>query len=462
MRGICNPRRILTRQPGTDSEHILSMNITTEIIIILAIILVNALLVLSEISVSSSRKARLQQRTNEGDRRANTVLHLIEDPNLFLSTVTIGITLMGVFVGVIGGARLSAPLSGLLATIPALNQYAEPLALAIVVIGITFVSIVFGELVPKRIALHNPEQIAAILAGPMIFVSALFKPFVWILGKITDFVLKLLGIQPGAEPPVTEEEIQLLIDQGTQAGVFEEAEHDMVEGVFSLADQRVYSLMTPRPDIVWLDIADSLEDIRLKLEQSNFSRFPVRQGSLDAIVGIVKARDLLVQSLNNEPIVLKNLLKPAFFVPETMFASRALEVLKEKGTDMLLVIDEFGALQGLLTITDILEEIVGEMEIEEPQATQRQDGSWLLDGMLEVDEFKEIFHLPVLPHEDEYETLSGFVMVSLGRVPQPADRFEWHGLNFEVMDMDGRRVDKVLVTTLPQRASTAEESNGKK
>ena len=462
VRGICNPRRILTRRPGTDSEHTLSMNITTEIIIILAIILVNALLVLSEISVSSSRKARLQQRTNEGDRRANTVLHLIEDPNLFLSTVTIGITLMGVFVGVIGGARLSAPLSGLLATVPALNQYAEPLALAIVVIGITFVSIVFGELVPKRIALHNPEQIAAILAGPMIFVSALFKPFVWILGKITDFVLKLLGIQPGAEPPVTEEEIQLLIDQGTQAGVFEEAEHDMVEGVFSLADQRVYSLMTPRPDIVWLDIADSLEDIRLKLEQSNFSRFPVRQGSLDAIVGIVKARDLLVQSLNNEPIVLKNLLKPAFFVPETMFASRALEVLKEKGTDMLLVIDEFGALQGLLTITDILEEIVGEMEIEEPQATQRQDGSWLLDGMLEVDEFKEIFHLPVLPHEDEYETLSGFVMVSLGRVPQPADRFEWHGLNFEVMDMDGRRVDKVLVTTLPQRASTAEESNGKK
>ena len=462
VRGICDPRRILTRQPDTDSEHTLSMNITTEIIIILVIILVNALLVLSEVSVSSSRKARLQQRTNEGDRRANTVLHLIENPNLFLSTVTIGITFMGVFVGVLGGARLSAPLSGLLATVPALNQYAEPLALAIVVIGITFVSIVFGELVPKRIALHNPEQIAAILAGPMIFVSALFKPFVWILGKITDFVLKLLGIQPGAEPPVTEEEIQLLIDQGTQAGVFEEAEHDMVEGVFSLADQRVYSLMTPRPDIVWLDIADSLEDIRLKLAQSNFSRFPVRQGSLDAIVGIVKARDLLVQSLNNEPIVLKNLLKPAFFVPETMFASRALEVLKEKGTDMLLVIDEFGALQGLLTITDILEEIVGEMEIEEPQATQRQDGSWLLDGMLEVDEFKEIFHLPVLPHEDEYETLSGFVMVSLGRVPQPADRFEWHGLNFEVMDMDGRRVDKVLVTTLPQRASTAEESNGKK
>lgn len=438
------------------------MNITSEIIIILAIILINAVFVLSEMSVASSRKARLQQRINDGDRRANTVLHLIENPNLFLSTVQIGITLIGILVGVVGGVSLAAPLRGLLLAVPALAPYAESLSLAIVVIGITFVSIVLGELVPKRIALHNPERIAAILAGPMIFVSKLFRPFVWILGKITDFVLRLLGIQPGNEPPVTEEEIQLLIDQGTQAGVFEESEHDMVEGVFSLADQRVYSLMTPRPDIVWLDIADSVEEIRRKLEQSEFSRFPVRQGSLDVIVGIVKARDLLVQSLNNEPIILKNLLKPAFFVPETMFASRALEVLKEKGTDMLLVIDEFGALQGLLTINDILEEIVGEMEIDEPQATQRQDGSWLLDGMLEVDEFKEIFHLPVLPHEDEYETLSGFVMVSLGRVPQPTDRFEWHGLNFEIMDMDGRRVDKVLVTTLPQRASTPEERNGKK
>ncbi|HEY3475258.1 MAG TPA: hemolysin family protein [Anaerolineales bacterium] len=438
------------------------MNITTEIIIVLAIIFINALFVLSEMSVASSRKARLQQRVNEGDRRANTVLQLIENPNLFLATVQIGITLVGVFVGAIGGATLAAPLSQALSGVPALAPYANSLALAIVVLAITLVSIVLGELVPKRIALHNPERIASLLAGPMMVVSKLFRPFVWILGRLTDLILKMLGIEPGKEPPVTEEEIQLLIDQGTQAGVFEEAEQDMVEGVFSLADQRVYSLMTPRPDIVWLDINDSIEEIRQKLEQSDFSRFPVRQGSLDAIVGIVKARDLLVQSLNNEPILLKNLLKPAFFVPETMFASRALEVLKEKGTDMLLVIDEFGALQGLLTINDILEEIVGEMEIDEPQATQRQDGSWLLDGMLEVDEFKEIFDLPVLPHEDEYETLSGFVMVSLGRVPQPTDRFEWHGLNFEVMDMDGRRVDKVLVTTLPQRSPAPEESNGKK
>ena len=438
------------------------MNIATEILIILAIILINAVFVLAEMSVAASRKVRLQERVNDGDRRAATALKLIEHPNLFLATVQIGITLVGVFLGAVGGARLAVPLSELLRSVPAIAAYADALALGIVVIAITFVSIVLGELVPKRIALHNPERLASMLAGPMLLVSRLFKPFVWLLGRITDFTLKLMGIEPGNEPPVTEEEIQLLIDQGTQAGVFEESEHDMVEGVFSLADQRVYSLMTPRPDVVWLDIADALEEIREKLAQSNFSRFPVRQGSLDAIVGIVKARDLLVQSLNHEPIVLKNVLKPAFFVPETMFASRALELFKEKGTDMLLVIDEFGALQGLLTINDILEEIVGEMEIEEPQATQRSDGSWLLDGMLEVDEFKEIFELPLLPHEDEYETLSGFVMMSLGRVPQPADRFEWHGLKFEVMDMDGRRVDKVLVTTLPQRPPTPEEGNGKK
>ena len=432
------------------------MNIGLQILIVVAVILINAVFVLSEMSVASSRKARLQQRVNEGDRGAKTALRLLENPNLFLATVQIGITLVSVLVGAVGGVTLSEPLSALFMQIPALAPFAESLALGIVVVGITFVSIVLGELVPKRIALHNPEQIASILAGPMMVVSRMLTPFVWLLGRITDFVLKTLGVKPGTEPPVTEEEIQLLIDQGTQAGVFEEAEHDMVEGVFSLGDQRVYSLMTPRTGVVYLDVDDSVEEIRDKIANSEFSRFPVRQGTLDVILGIVKARDLLVRSLSGAPIKLKDLLKPAFFIPETMFASRALEIFKEKGTEILLVIDEFGGLQGLLTINDIIEEIVGQIELEEPQATQRQDGSWLLDGMLEVDEFKEIFKLTSLPHEDEYETLSGFVMVSLGRVPQTADHFEWHGLRFEIIDMDGRRVDKVLVTTLPHRTVTAE------
>jgi putative hemolysin len=438
------------------------MSYLNEIIFITVLILANGVLAMSEAAMVASRKARLLQQANEGDTASRTALHLLEDPNVFLSTVQIGITLVGVLAGAVGGAAFSNVLAVVLVRIPILEPYSETLAIGIVVLTITFLSLWLGELVPKRLALHSPERIARAVAGPMLLISRAFSPLVKLLGIATNLVLKLMGIKPSLDPPITEEELQVLMDQGTRAGVFEEAEHDMVEGVFSLADQRVYSLMTPRPDIVWMDVENLVEEIRAKLEQSNFSRFPVRQGSLDAIIGIVKARDLLVQSLNNEPIVLKNLLKPAFFVPETMYASKALEIFKEKGTDMLLVIDEFGALQGLLTINDILEEIVGAMEIEEPQATQRQDGSWLLDGMLEVDEFKEIFDLPVLPHEDEYETLSGFIMMSLGRLPQPTDRFEWHGLNFEVIDMDGRRVDKVLVTTLPQRASMSEESNGKK
>ena len=427
------------------------MSISSDIIIILVVILINAVFVLSEMSVASARKARLQQYANAGDRRAQNALKLIQNPNLLLSTVQIGITLFGILIGVIGGGALKEPLGIALARVPVLSPYADTLATASIVIVIAFFAIVLGELVPKRIALHNPEQVASLLAGPMMLVSRLSSPFVWLFGRISDFILRIIGIKPGSEPQVTEEEIQLLIDQGTQAGVFEEAEQNMVEGVFSLGDQRVYSLMTPRTDIIYLDINDSLEEVRKKIEESGFSRFPVRQDSLDVILGVVRTRDMLVRSLSGEPVRLKDLLKPAYFVPETTLASRALEIFKEKGTELLLVIDEFGGIQGLLTINDILEEIVGQIEMEEPQATQRQDGSWLLDGMLEVDEFKDIFKLSALPHEDEYETLSGFVMMSLGRVPQTADQFEWQGLRFEVIDMDGRRVDKVLVTTLPHR-----------
>ena len=429
------------------------MSVGSEILLILLFIVINGVFVMSEMAIASSRQARLQQRINDGDKKADAALKLNQEPNMFLATVQIGITLISVLTGVVGGATFADPLGKILERIPVLGIYSKSLSLGIVVVSITVVSIVIGELLPKRIALHNPELFASALAGPMIFVSKVFTPLVWLFSRITDGLLRILGIKPGTEPPVTEEEIHLLIDQGTQAGVFDESEQDMVQGIFSLGDQRIYSLMTPRTDIIYLDITDTVEEIRTTIAESEFSRFPVRQDSLDTILGIVKARDLLVRSLSGGEIKLKELLKPAFFIPETMFAARALEVFKEKGTELLLVIDEFGGLQGLLTVNDVLEEIVGQIEMEEPQATQRQDGSWLLDGMLEVDEFKEIFKVKALPHEDEYETLSGFVMVSLGRVPQSADQFEWNGLRFEVMDMDGRRVDKVLVTTLPQRSA---------
>ena len=436
------------------------MSIANEIILIFFLILVNAFLAMSEAALVASRKARLQQQAGEGNKSSAQALKLIEDPNIFLSTVQIGITLIGVMAGAVGGATIAESLAKVLQNVPYIGQYSDSIALGIVVLSITILTIWLGELVPKRLGLNNPEKIAQIVAGPMLFLSKIFSPFIKLMSGATNFVLRLLGVDPSSEPPVTEEEIHLLIDQGTQAGVFQEAEQDMVEGIFSLGDSRVYSLMTPRTELVWLDIADSVEEIRQKIAECSYSRFPVRQNTLETIVGIVKSRDILVDSLSGKDIDLKTLLKPAFFIPETMFASRALELFKEKNTELLLVVDEFGGLQGLLTINDILEEIVGVMEFEEPQATQRQDGSWLLDGMLEVDEFKELFEFSSLPHEDEYETLSGFMMTSLGRVPQAADNFDWNGFRFEVMDMDGRRVDKVLVRTLP-KPSAAETTETK-
>ena len=436
------------------------MSYWTEVVVIGALIVLNGILAMSEAALVASRKTKLQQFSNEGDPASKTALKLMADPNIFLSTIQIGITLIGVLSGAVGGATISERMALEFNKFPAVQPYSEALALGIVVMVITVLSLWLGELVPKRMALHSPERIARIVAGPMTFISKVFSPLVRILSRSTDFVLNLFGVKASNEPPITEEEFQVLLDQGTQAGVFEEAEQDMVEGVFSLGDQRVYSIMTPRTEIVWLDIDETIDEIRAKIADNDFSRFPVRQDTLDVILGIVKARDLLVPSLKGETIKLKDLLKPAYFIPETMLASKALEIFKESHTDILLVIDEFGGLQGLLTINDIVEEIVGEMGLGEPQATQRQDGSWLLDGMLEVDEFKEIFNLNTLPHEDEYETLSGFVMMSLGRVPQTADHFEWKGFRFEVIDMDGRRVDKILVTTLPQ-SPLAQETRGK-
>ncbi len=429
------------------------MNISSELIIIFLLILINGILAMSEAALLASRKVKLQQMANEGDKNAAAALELLKNPNTFLSTIQIGITLIGVLAGAVGGATISTALAVSMQNLPYVGEYSESISLGIVVLSITVLTIWLGELVPKRLGIHKPERIAKVVVGPMIYISKMFSPLVKLMSNATELILTLFGIKPTNEPPITEEELQVLIDQGTQAGVFEEAEQDMVEGVFSLGDTRVYSVMTPRTEIVWLDVSDSTEEILDKIGGSPYSRFPVRQDSLETIVGIVKSRDLLVTTLSKKEIALKELAKPAYFIPETMLASRALEVLKKNNTEMLLVVDEFGGVQGLLTINDILEEIVGVMEGEEPQATQRQDGSWLLDGMLEVDEFKEIFNLKGLPHEDEYETLSGFIMTSLGRLPQTADHFEWESLRFEVIDMDGRRVDKVLVTSKPKPAS---------
>jgi putative hemolysin len=423
------------------------MNIGLEILIVLILILLNGFFAMSETAILASRKVRLQQRANAGDSKARKALNLAENPNRFLPTVQIGITLIGVLTGAVGGAVFANPLAAEMERVPALSPYAHPVSLAIVVILITFFSMLIGELVPKRLALHDTERVASRIAGFMSFVSKLFSPVVWLLEKTSDLVLRMLGVKPSAEPPVTEEELLVQLDEGTQAGVFMEAEQDMVEGVFSLSDQRVNALMTPRNEIVWLDVNDTLPEIRRKVQESPFSRFPVAEDSLDNVLGVVKAKDLLLAELKNGS-ELRQITRPPIHIPETAFGSRALEMFRESKRELMLVVDEFGVVQGLITLADILEEIVGAFE-GGPQATQRQDGSWLLDGMLPNDEFKEIFNLRHLPDEEEYETLGGFVMMQLGRIPQPGDEFDWNGLCFKVMEMDDKRVDKVQVSSMP-------------
>ena len=423
----------------------------TELIFIAFLIAMNNLLAMTEAALLAVRKARLQQRVNEGDKKAAIVLKLVDNPNQFLSVIQIGITLIDVLTGAVTGATLAVMLSRFFESIPVLAPYSDNIGLALGVLLVTYFSIILGELVPKRLAIQNPEKVASRFASPMLLFTKLLAPVVRFLSFSTNMVLRLIGIRPSNEPPVTEEEIHVLLDQGTQAGIFEEAEQDMVAGVFSLNDRRVYSLMTPRTEILWLDVRDTTDEILKKLAEGPYSRFPVCQSSLDNVLGIVKARELLTRSLAGEAIHLKECLSPALFIPETTFASRALEIFKESNKELVLVIDEFGGVTGLLTINDVIEEIVGDIEIGEPQVTQRQDGSWLLDGMLDIDEFKELFNLGILPNEDDYETLAGFVMTSLGKIPHASDQFEWEGLRFEVVDMDARRVDKVLVSTLPAR-----------
>ncbi len=431
-------------------------SITFEILLILLLIFANGVFAMSEMAIVSSRKVRLQNMANQGDKKARAALELADAPNRFLSTVQVGITLIGILAGAFGGATISERLAVNLSQISWLAPYSRAIAFTLVVASITYLSLIVGELVPKRLALNSPETIAASVAMPMRTIAAIASPVVHLLSASTDLVLRILGISASTEPQVTEEEIKVLIEQGTEAGMFEEAEQDMVERVFRLGDRPVSALMTPRPDIVWLDLEDSPEENRKKMIDSANSRFPVCQGGLDNVLGIMPVTDLLARSLSGEALDLTVSLRQPVFVPESTRGLKVLELFKQTGTHMALVVDEYGVIQGLVTLNDILVEIVGDVpsadELEDPQAVQRDDGSWLLDGMLAVDEFFEIFGVDESrgEHRGSYQTLGGFVITHLGRIPNAADSFEWDGMRFEVMDMDGNRVDKVLVVPAQQ------------
>lgn len=429
--------------------------VTTEIIIIFLLILANGIFSLSEMSIVSARKIRLQQQAQAGDKGAQTALALAQEPNRFLSTVQIGITLIGILTGVFGGATLAEQISNALVGVAWLAPYSEALAVAVVVLAITFLSLVLGELVPKRLALNNAERLATMLAPLMSALSRLARPAVQLLSFSTDVVLRILRVKPSSEPSVTEQEVRQMIYEGTRTGVFEAVEQEIVERVFRLGDRKVSTMMTYRTDVVWVNIEDPVDETLDKIAISAHSRYPVRQGHMDTVMGIIQVKDLYALIRAGETPDLRTLLKPAMFIPESMTALEVLEKFRQQKEHLAVVVDEFGGVMGLVALGDVLQAIVGDIptveEEVEPQIVRREDGSLLLDGMLSIDELRDILHLDKLPEEEEgiYETLGGMLMAQLGRIPSTGDRFTWGDLSFEVMDMDGYRVDKVLVTFEP-------------
>lgn len=437
-----------------------------ELLVILVLIVLNGVFAMSEAALISARRARLKQRQNEGEKRAEPALRFLDNPNAFLATSQIAISLIGILSGAFGGATLAAALAPAIAQVAFLRPYADALALLLIVLFITFLSLVIGELVPKQLALNNPEDTILRVAGSMRILSRLATPLVRLLDIATRLVLRLLGARPSHEPIVTEEEIKVMIDQGTRAGEFEEAEQYLVRRVFRLSDVSLEALMTPRRDVVWLDVADSPEEVRRKVNTSGRSRFPVAHGNLENVLGVVQAKDLLARTLAGEPFDLRQAMQPAMFVPGSLSALDMLQRFKAMGVRMALVIDEFGGLQGVITMSDIMDEIIGgeflTSETPEPHAVQREDGSWLLDGLMSVDEVKEVLNLRELPGEEDgdFSTLGGFMMHQFGRIPSTSDRVDIGSLCFEIVDMDGHRVDKVMVRLITPVAGENPEVDG--
>lgn len=426
-------------------------SILTELALLFALILLNGVFAMAELSIVAARRERLQPMIDDGNGGAAVAMQMSQEPTPLLSTVQIGITLIGILAGALGGASIAGQLALLLEPVPLIGEYSQGISLAIVVGAITFFSVVIGELVPKRLALRNPERVAASLARPMAFLATISRPVVRLLGLATEGVLRLLGVPyTSDETPITEEEIKILLEQGAAAGVFEEAELDMVESIFRFGDRQLRSIMTPRTEIIWLDINSSEEDIRDTIHQSAHSRLPVCDGAVDRVLGVVAAKDFLSHCWSDKPIQLREMLQPPLFLPETMPALRALERFKQTGIQAAFLVDEFGGIEGLVTLFDMMEGIVGDIptleEIIEPPIVVREDGSMLVEGYLAVDDLKELFDVEKLPDEEDYSTLGGFVVEILGHLPHVGDHFEWQGWRVEVVDMDGNRVDKVLIS----------------
>ena len=425
-----------------------------DLVIVFGLILLNGLFAMSELAVVSSRKSRLQSLARRGVRGARTALKLAEEPTAFLSTVQIGITLVGILAGAFSGVALGEEVADWLGRWQPIAPYADPIAIGTIVVAITYVTLIVGELVPKRVALRRPERIAVVVAPPMQTLSRIAGPLVFVLKHSTEGVMRLLHLGGGQESPVTEEEVRMLIAEGTRAGVFLATEREMIEGVLRLADRRVRAIMTPRQEVVWLDVDASPEEIAETLAEHHMPRYPVCRETIDNPVGVVDVNDIAAALLKGKSVRLADLIVPPLVVPEGVYVLNLLEMFRTEGAQMAIIVDEYGATEGIVTLADILEAITGELpepgEEPELELVQRSDGSWIVDGAYPIDEFEDRLRLRGLRDDGDYDTVAGFALHRLERLPEVGDSFTTPSGRFEILDMDGKRIDKVLFVPNPE------------
>ncbi len=423
-----------------------------DLTLLVFLILLNGLFAMSEMALTAARKARLQVMLESGESGAQAAMDLHENPTKFLSTVQIGITSIGIMNGIVGEAAFAAPLAvWLVSSFDFAPRPAAIGATALVVVLITVLTIIFGELVPKRLGQMFPETVARLVARPMNWLSTATRPLVLLLTACTNGVLRLMGIRGGPNRSVTSEEIAASLEEGVDAGVIEEQEHQMVRNVFRLDARQIGSMMIPRAEIAWLDLAASSQEVLAVVAEHGHTRYPVCRGSLDDVMGVLAVHTLIGPLSRGESLALEQHVEPPVFVPETLSGMELLEHFKQTSADLVFVVDEYGAVQGVITERDVLEAITGELGTpadEDAWAIQREDQSWLMDGLIPVTELKDRLELKEMPEEDRgrYNTLAGMIMLLLGRLPRTTDRVDWQGWRFEVVDLDGKRVDKVLVT----------------
>lgn len=425
-----------------------------EILVILILVIINAAFVISETALVSSRKINLQLMINEGNKKAEIALDLINSPNKFLSTVQIFITLIGILAGAFGGATIAQRLGDYLIQIPILSHYSRIISVVTVVLIITYLTLIIGELVPKRIAIDNSERIAVKVARPIQVLSTIVTPVVYFLSSSMEFILRILQIKEPEEEEVTEEQIKLLIEEGRRTGEFEKTEEEMINRIFELDERRINTIMTPKTDITWVDINETQDEILKRIFESEHSIFPVSEGYLDNFLGVIQVKDIITAFASDKKLDLKKYLKEPLIIPESSFAINVLKQFKESSDNvhMAIIVDEYGDLEGLITLYDILEAIVGDLPTtDELKAIKRSDGSWLIDGLINIDEFKPIFNIKKLPDEEEgnYQTLAGFIINYLGKIPDTGETFIWNSFRFEIIDKDGYHIDKVLVYHIP-------------